>query len=139
MALKKKFAIRRRRRGMTLIEIIVVITILAMLTAAVGVAVIPRLEEAKRATAKNDIANIMGALKIYYAKSSKYPDSATGLKALVDTQVLDKMPMDPWSNEYRYLLEGGKPVVYTYTRDNNEGGADLDADISSKDGDTKGK
>ena len=62
---------RRRAgpRGFTLIEIIVVITILSLLMAAVGVAVIPRLEEAKVDRAKMDIANIGNALKTYYAKN----------------------------------------------------------------------
>ena len=124
---------RAAARGMTLIEIIVVITILALITAAVSVAVIPRLEEAKRDRAKLDIANILGALKVYYAKKGNYPDTGLGLKALVDTQILDKQPMDPWEHEYVYLNEGGKPVITSYGKDGQQGGADADADISSKD------
>lgn len=126
---------RRRRflRGMTLIEIIVVITILSLLMAAVGVAVIPRLEEAKVDRAKMDIANIGNALKTYYAKKGSYPDTAAGLKALVDAQILEKMPIDPWDHEYVYLNEGGKPVVMSYGKDGAPGGSDFDADLSSKD------
>jgi general secretion pathway protein G len=124
---------RRVPRGMTLIEIIVVITILSLLMAAVGVAVIPRLEEAKVDRARMDIANINNALKTYYAKKGHYPDTATGLKALVDAQILEKMPVDPWDHEYVYLNEGGKPVVMSYGKDGAPGGTDFDADISSKD------
>ncbi len=71
---------RRKNRGMTLIEIIVVITIIALVTAAVSVAVIPQLEQAKRDRAKQDIATIMSGLKVYYAKKGNYPDTGAGLK-----------------------------------------------------------
>jgi general secretion pathway protein G len=128
---------RRSRRGMTLIEIMVVITILGLIAAAVGVAVIPKLEEAKRDTARLDIGSINNALKLYYTKQGKYPDTATGLKALVDTQNLDKMPLDPWGNEYVYMNEGGKPVIISYGADGTAGGEGSDLDISSKD--VKGK
>ena len=124
---------RRRSRGMTLIEIMVVITILGLIAAAVGVAVIPKLEEAKRDTARLDIGSIQNALKLYYTKQGKYPDTATGLKALVDTQNLDKMPTDPWGNEYVYMNEGGKPVIISYGADGTAGGEGSDADVSSKD------
>ncbi|RKH41044.1 type II secretion system major pseudopilin GspG [Corallococcus sicarius] len=128
---------RRRNRGMTLIEIMVVITILGLIAAAVGVAVIPKLEEAKQDTARLDIRNIQSAMKLYYTKKGSYPDTATGLKALVDTQNLERMPTDPWGREYVYMNEGGKPVITSYGADGNAGGEGSDADISSKD--TPGK
>ena len=124
---------RRSARGMTLIEIIVVITILSLLMAAVGVAVIPQLDAAKVERAKLDIANINNALKTYYAKKGNYPDTGGGLKAVVDAQILDKMPVDPWEHEYIYLNEGGKPVIMSYGKDGSPGGTENDADISSKD------
>ncbi|RKH05741.1 type II secretion system protein GspG [Corallococcus sp. CA053C] len=124
---------RRRNRGMTLIEIMVVITILGLIAAAVGVAVIPKLEEAKQDTARLDIRNIQSAMKLYYTKKGSYPDTATGLKALVDTQNLERMPTDPWGREYVYMNEGGKPVITSYGADGNAGGEGSDADISSKD------
>ena len=126
---------RKGRRGMTLIEIIVVITIIALLTSAVAVAVIPQLDQSKRDRAKGiDIPAIKQGLDTYYAKKGKYPDTGMGLKALVDAQIMDKVPMDPWDHEYIYLLESGKPVIKTYGKDGNEGGDD---DISSKDGNEK--
>jgi general secretion pathway protein G len=130
---KKQQQRRRRNRGMTLIEIMVVITILGLIAAAVGVAVIPKLEEAKQDTARLDIRNIQSAMKLYYTKKGSYPDTATGLKALVDTQNLERMPTDPWGREYVYMNEGGKPVITSYGADGNAGGEGSDADISSKD------
>lgn len=124
---------RRAARGMTLIEIIVVITILSLLMAAVGVAVIPALDSARVDRAKLDIQNIQMALKTFYAKKGNYPDTGAGLKALVDAQILEKMPVDPWDHEYVYVLESGKPVVISYGRDGAPGGTDNDSDINSKD------
>lgn len=124
---------RRAARGMTLIEIIVVITILSLLMAAVGVAVIPQLEQARVDRAKMDIQNIQNALKVYYAKKGNYPDTGAGLKALVDAQILEKPPIDPWDHEFVYVLESGKPTIISYGKDGAPGGTDSDADISSKD------
>lgn len=128
---------RRRRmpRGMTLIEIIVVITILSLLMAAVGIAVIPKLNEAKQSKARLDIGNLMGALKMYYAKNGKYPDNGTPLQNLYDKQYIERRPIDPWDHDYVYVLEGGKPVVKSYGEDGAPGGTDLAADLSSTDTD----
>ncbi len=125
--------IRRSIQGMTLIEIIVVITILSLLMAAVGVAVIPKLNEAKVSTAKLDIANIQSALKMYYAKNGKYPENGTPLNRLYDLQFLERAPVDPWDHDYVYVLEGGRPVVKSYGEDGAPGGTGLAEDISSVD------
>jgi general secretion pathway protein G len=137
--LQKKLRRARKRRGMTLIEIIVVITILSLLTAAVAVAVIPRLEEAKRDRVRLDISAVKQGLDTYYAKKGKYPDTGAGLKALVDAQIMEKVPMDPWDHEYLYVLESGKPVITSYGKDGTPGGEGNDADISSKDSTTGDK
>ena len=124
---------KNRNRGMTLIEIIVVITILSLLMAAVGVAVIPQLEQAKVDRAKMDIGNIQNGLKTYYAKKGNYPDTGVGLKALVDAQIFERVPMDPWDTEYVYMKEGSTPVIISYGKDKAPGGTETDSDISSKD------
>jgi general secretion pathway protein G len=129
---------QRRRRGMTLIEIMVVITILGLIAAAVGVAVIPQLNAARVDRARLDIRNIQSAMKLYYTKKGNYPDTATGLRGLVDMQALEQIPRDPWNNEYVYMNEGGKPVIISYGADGTTGGEGNDADISSKDLDSGG-
>ncbi len=133
MLLKTLRRRQRASRGMTLIEIIVVITILSLLMAAVGVAVIPQLDKAKQDTARMDIGNLQTALKTYYAKKGNYPDTGSGLRVLVESQILDRAPVDPWGHDYVYMNEGGKPVVISYGRDGSPGGSELDEDISSKD------
>jgi len=122
---------RRRNRGMTLIEIMVVITILGLIAAAVGVAVMPQLAKARQDRASLDIKAIQQALDLYKTRKGKYPDTGSGLRALVEAQSLKELPKDPWGNDYVYLNEGGKPVITSYGADGQNGGADEDADISS--------
>lgn len=130
---RKAGARRKARRGMTLVEIMVVLVILGLITGAIVVAVVPRLEEARRDRAALDIQNIQSALKLYYTKKGNYPDTGAGLKALVDAQYLEKVE-DPWGNDYTYLREGrGEPTIISYGRDGQQGGEGPDADISSKD------
>lgn len=128
---KRRLTCGRTARGMTLIEIMVVLTILGLIAAAVGVAVIPRLQEARIDRAKLDIGNIQNGLKLYYARKGKFPDTSTGLKGLMDLQVFDSMPKDPWDNEYIYAYEGGKPVITSYGADGQPGGEGPDSDIAS--------
>jgi general secretion pathway protein G len=130
---KPKQQQRRRNRGMTLIEIMVVITILGLIAAAVGVAVIPQLEAARRDRAALDIKSIQGAMKLFYTQKGKFPDTASGLNALVEARALEQMPKDPWNNDYVYINEGGKPVIISYGADGTAGGEGNDADISSVD------
>ncbi|MFY2558778.1 type II secretion system major pseudopilin GspG [Corallococcus terminator] len=122
---------RRRNRGMTLIEIMVVITILGLIAAAVGVAVIPTLGEAREDRASLDIKTIETALKLHYSKTGRFPDTQSGLGALVESRTLEQLPKDPWHNDYVYLNEGGRPVIISYGADGSAGGEGENADISS--------
>jgi general secretion pathway protein G len=123
---------RAAMRGMTLIEIMVVITIIGLIAAAVTVAVIPQLQKAQVDRTVLDIKSVEGALKLYYARKGNYPDTTTGLKALVDMQILDKMPQDAWNHDYIYVLERGRPIITSYGRDGVPGGEGPDADITNR-------
>jgi general secretion pathway protein G len=113
-------------RGMTLIEIMIVITILGMVAAAVAVAVIPSLREAKVKQAKIDIQTIKNAADLYYNKYSHYPTTDEGIAALVNEKMLDKTPVDPWGQPYIYRYPGVKnsdgPDIGTYGSDKQPGG-----------------
>ena len=130
--MKRKLKGRRAPRGMTLIEIMVVLVILGLIAGAVTVAVIPRINEARVDRTKLDIGSLENGLKLYYARTGKYPDTATGFKVLLDMQIIDKAPKDAWGNDYVYLLESGRPVITSYGADGTPGGDGPNADITNR-------
>jgi general secretion pathway protein G len=138
----------RRPRGFTLIEIMVVITILGILAALIVPRVVGRTDDARIAAAKQDIASLMQALKLYRLDNSAYPSTEQGLKALLAKPTIEpipqnwkqggylersSMPKDPWGHEYKYLNPGlrGEIDVFSYGRDGQSGGEGVDADIGS--------
>jgi general secretion pathway protein G len=129
---------RPARGGFTLLEILVVIAILGLLTAAVSVAIVPLFINAKIDTTRNNITEVETSLRTYYLRKGKFPDTGAGLQQLVDAQIIEKMPHDGWGHDYVYLLEADKPVLVSYGADGVPGGAGADADISSKDDSASG-
>lgn len=130
--MKRKLKGRRAPRGMTLIEIMVVLVILGLIASAVVIAVFPQLQRARIDRTTLDIGNLDSALKLYNARKGKFPDTTTGLKALVDLEIIDKMPKDAWGNDYVYTLESGRPVITSYGADGTPGGDGPNADISNR-------
>ncbi len=124
---------RQLDRGMTLLEIMVVITIIGAVMAIVGVNVLNQLENARVDTTRQSMGNIEQALKLYKMRNNKYPDS---FSALVQEKYLDQVPKDGWSNEFVYMREGSKYKIVSYGADGTPGGDGTDADITS--GDTVG-
>lgn len=120
---------RASRRGMTLIEIVVVITILALLATAVSVAAIHQLDVARVDTAKLDLHNIGDGLGLYRAQKGRYPDPAHGLDQLLEAGTLKELPVDPWGTKYAYSLTGDEPRVVSYGKDGAPGGEGFDADL----------
>ncbi len=123
---------RAAARGFSLLEIMVVITIIGVVMTAVGVAVLPMLDEAKVNTTKSSIVTVETGLKLYYTRHGKYPDTSQGLAVLVQEKMLDRPPKDAWTYDFVYLNEGGKYKVLSYGRDNAPGGDGVDADISNE-------
>ncbi len=130
-----------RQQGFTLIEIMVVIVIMGILAALVVPRVLDRPDQARQAAARQDIAGIMQALKLYRLDNGRYPTTAQGLRALAQKPegvanwrgYLDKLPNDPWGNPYQYLSPGvkGDVDVFSFGADNKPGGESGDADIGS--------
>lgn len=130
--------------GFTLVEIMVVVIILGVLAALIVPRVVGRTDEARAVAARQDIAAIMQALKLYRLDSGRYPSTAQGLMALVEKpgtdpvpsnwkSYLDRLPKDPWGNPYQMLNPGihGEIDVFTLGGDGQAGGSGPDADIGS--------
>ncbi len=126
---------RRQPRGLSLIEIIVYITIVAMLLSAVSVYAIGVHKAAQRKTAWLDARSAADALEMYRGAHGRYPPEHEGFTALVKAKVLKQPPKDPWGHALTYALRDGDPVVTSLGADGAPGGEEDNADISSLDAD----
>ena len=139
---------RARSRAFTLIEVMVVVAILAVLAALIVPKVMSRPDEARVVAARQDIASLLQALKLYRLDNGAYPTTDQGLMALVQKPTtnpvppnwnakgyLTKMPKDPWGGDYQYLSPGvkGEIDVFSLGSDHARGGEGNAADIGNWD------
>jgi len=134
------------QRGFTLLEVMVVVVILGILAALVVPKIISRPDEARVIAAKQDIASLQQALKLYRLDNQRYPTTEQGLQALVTKPTtapippnwkaggyVERLPKDPWGNPYQYLNPGvrGEIDIISFGADGGSGGEGNDADIGS--------
>ena len=104
--------IKAAARGMSLLEIMVVITLIGLVTAAVGVAVMNQLEKGQMDTARNQAYEIGKSVELYKLQNAGYPSTAQGLNALASPPkgkpIMERVPQDPWGNDYIYVVPGAK-------------------------------
>lgn len=133
---------RRARRGVTLVELLVVLVILGLLVGVVGPRVIAYLGTAKSDTARVQIEQLAAALDLYLIDNGRYPTESEGLAALVEAPSAlsswngpyledNEVPLDPWGNEFIYRVPGadGPYTLGTLGADASEGGDGENADI----------
>ena len=121
------------KKGFTLLELIVVITIIGLLGTLVITKVAPILMRANKTKITSDMKTIYKTAEIIYATSGSWPDSIDEMVDRTDDdgnelEGLPEMPKDPWGGEYEYEMRDGKPVVICLGRDANSGGDGEDQD-----------
>jgi general secretion pathway protein G len=137
-------AVRHGEGGFTLVEILVVITIIGLIMGLVGPRVLNYLTESKTKAAKIQIESFASALDLFFLDTGRYPSSSEGLAALVQRPGAiaswngpyvkgGTIPNDPWGNPYVYRAPGqhGAYDLISYGSDGQEGGTGAAADITS--------
>ncbi|HEX8371353.1 MAG TPA: type II secretion system major pseudopilin GspG [Chthoniobacterales bacterium] len=125
-----------RRSAFTLIEIILVLSIIAILMGAVIYNISGNLDDAKSITARTGIQSITTSLKRYEMSNINAPTTEQGLEALVNPpknarggmQLMKELPMDPWGQPFKYRNPGVHNTtsydVFSMGPDKKEGTAD---------------
>jgi general secretion pathway protein G len=145
-----RFHHRRRRRarrgevGFTLVEILVVITIIGLIMALVGPRVLNYLAESKVKAARIQVESFASSLDLFYLDNGRYPSTSEGLAALAQRPGgIDSwngpylrsgaVPNDPWGHPYVYRSPGehGAYDIVSFGSDGQEGGTGTAADIES--------
>lgn len=133
----------RNQDGFTLIEIMVVIMIIGLL----ALMVVPRLrgvaDRAKTTKAQADIQELKQALDRYYLDNGSYPTTDQGLNALVTPPTtgrqvpnyeqggyIEKLPSDPWGNQYFYQSDGNAYSLKSFGPDGVQSADDIDGSTS---------
>jgi len=134
--MKNRNCVRRGgNRGVTLIEMLVVVVIIGLFVAVVAPRVLGRADQARVTSAKVQIANFQGALAQYKLDLGTFPSTEQGLQALREKNYLAKdVPLDPWGRAYVYKFpgeHGDEPDIVSLGADGQPGGEGLNADVVS--------
>ena len=139
--------LRHGQAGMTLIEIMVVITILGIIMTIVGINVVGQIDKSKVGATEIQIKELEQALTMYKVDHGKFPTTAEGLEALINPPPTKKgkqfpsylkseeTPTDAWNNPFLYYSPGTSSnrdyEIISLGSDGAEGGEKTDADIKS--------
>jgi general secretion pathway protein G len=122
---KRRKKLRAAQTGMTLIEIMIVVIIMAMIATGVAVAVMPQYEKSQINAAKTDVAAIRNAVNLY--RLDNPGECPSSVDDLVTEEVLDKntRTVDPWKSEFVINCSAGEePDVLSLGPDMQEGTED---------------
>ncbi len=120
----------KKKRGFTLVELMVVVVILGTLIALVGPNIWNMLFQSNVKAAETQMSNIAAAIDNYYLTNKKLPDQ---LDTLTQTDgrnphpYIDNIPNDPWGNPYEY--RPGDRNDYTIKSAGEDGQMDTDDDV----------
>ena len=112
MAARLSRAALTSQRGMTLIEIMVVVAIIAIVGGAVVFGVLPLFEDTKEDIAKTQLSTVGKAVQVSYLRNREYPND---LKVLVEARLLpEKQLKDPWQQDIIYNYPSSKGDGHTF-------------------------
>jgi general secretion pathway protein G len=119
---------KHHEAGFTLIEVIVVLSIMGLIMSMAGPRVLGYLTDSKAKAAKIQIESLASAVELFYIDNGRYPLEAEGLQALVAPPATlrtwngpylkgTSVPLDPWGKPYRYASpDRGRTFMITITR-----------------------
>jgi general secretion pathway protein G len=135
---------RTRRAGVTLIEMLVVVTIIALFAGLVGLRMWKQADKARVTAARAQINTFMSALSTYKMDTGQFPTTEQGLQSLrvapagvpnwQGPYLERELPSDPWGRPYIYHYpseQGEEPEIISYGADGQPGGDGINADIVS--------
>jgi len=141
---RRRCRVRRGEAGFTLVEMLVVITIIGLIMALVGPRVLNYLAESKVKAARIQVESFASSLDLFYLDNGRYPTTSEGLVALAQRPGSVEswngpylrsgaVPNDPWGHPYVYRSPGehGAYDIISYGSDGQEGGSGTAADIAS--------
>jgi general secretion pathway protein G len=133
------------QQGFTLVEMLVVITIIGLIMGLIGPRVLNYLSESKVKAAKIQLQSFAGALDLFYLDAGRFPSTSEGLSALMQRTPGvaawngpylkgNSLPNDPWNHPYMYRAPGDRAPyeILSYGSDGQEGGSGIAADISTE-------
>jgi len=135
--LKRITAAFKNEDGMTMIEIMIVVTIIAIIAGLAASQFMGQLDNAKVKAAKIEIQTFSNAVDRYRAMNDSYPSTDEGLQQLIEAKMIKKKKdvlNDPWGNPYQYRSPGENDPdyeIWSFGADGEEGGEGINADIKS--------
>ncbi|UXR63860.1 type II secretion system major pseudopilin GspG [Bdellovibrio bacteriovorus] len=130
----------KNRKGMTLIEIMIVLAIIGGIAALLLPNITGQLDKSKAKEAKIQLTQIVNALSMYYTDCGKYPQSLEGLTKQDPNcsnwgpqPYYTKKLQDPFGHDLVYELDGGEYSLKSLGKDGREGGSGFDKDITLED------
>ena len=124
---------RQRRSGITLIEMLVVITIIALFSAIAYQRLTPALDEGRKTAAGAQIDSLFAASQLHNIEYGRFPTQEEGIDVL-RSYLQKEIPLDPWNNPYVYRFpgqNGPEPDIMSFGADGVEGGEGPNEDIVS--------
>lgn len=132
---QRAFAEAKKNSGYTLLEIMIVITIIAILAGIFVPKFMSKPQETKVSAAKLQFRSFQTVLLDYSMKKGTYPSTEEGLQALVNEGYLKNKDLnDPWGHPYQYRSPGEVDKefeIWSLGADGKEGGDGFDTDIKS--------